>query len=113
MRNNVLAITIGLLCALALSEGLLRIIMPLFMADQLYYRYDKDVGWLLRPTEDGRAGTACLNISGIHVNSLGFRDNEWTLDHYTIAVLGDSFMQGSQLPEGRILPQLNSLLDVL
>jgi hypothetical protein len=68
---------------------------------------------LLRPTQSGRTSNACLNINHIHVNSVGFRDKEWTLKTYKIAVLGDSFMQGAHLPEGTLVHQvLESLLQV-
>jgi hypothetical protein len=114
MKNNMLALAVGLLLALLCTEVLLRVVPPPFMADQLYHDYDKDVGWLLRPIHGGQTSSACLNITNIHVNSLGFRDQEWTKDKpYRIAVLGDSFMQGAQLPEGTPVPQvLESLLGV-
>jgi hypothetical protein len=112
-KSNLCALAIGLVLALLTSEVVLRISPPALMSDQLYHDYDKDVGWLLRPIKSGRTSSACLNINHIHVNRLGFRDKEWTLDTYKIAVLGDSFMQGAHLPEGTLVPQvLESLLKV-
>jgi hypothetical protein len=77
------------------------------MSDNLWRRYDKDVGWMLLPDAIGKWAKGCLSISHIKANSLGFRDKEWSNDEtYKIAVLGDSFMEGDQLPEGTIVPQL-------
>ena len=41
------------------------------------------------------------------MNSLGFRDKEWSDDKsYKIAILGDSYMQGAHLAEGTLAPQI-------
>ena len=86
---------------------ILRIYPPDFMSDNLWRRYDKDVGPMLLPNAIGKWAKGCLSISHIRANSLGFRDKEWSNDEtYKIAVLGDSFMEGDQLPEGTIVPQL-------
>jgi hypothetical protein len=110
VRANLLALLLGCISAVLCSEVVLRLTSPAVLADQLYHDYDPDVGWLLRPIHGGRTSRSCLDITDIQVNSLGFRDKEWS-GRYTIGVLGDSFMQGSQLPEGTLVPQiLDSLL---
>jgi len=104
---NSVALIIGIGIAILLSEVILRIYPPAFIVDDLYYKYDKDVGWMLLPNANGKMYMSCLSISHISVNSLGFRDKEWSNDDtYKIAVLGDSFMEGQHLPEGTIVPQL-------
>lgn len=112
MKSNILALMLGLLLAFLCSEVVLRVFPPALMSDELYRQYDHDVGWLLKPVQSARTSKSCLNIHPIHVNHQGFRDKEWE-GKSTIAVLGDSFMQGSQLPDGTLVPQvLESLLRV-
>src|SRR6185312_1295388 len=105
MKSNILALMLGLLLAFLCSEVVLRVFPPAFMSDELYRQYDHDVGWLLKPVQSARTSKSCLNIHPIHVNHQGFRDKEWE-GKSTIAVLGDSFMQGSQLPDGTLVPQV-------
>jgi hypothetical protein len=106
-KANCVALIIGIGIAILLSEVILRIYPPAFMGDDLYHRYEQDIGWLLVPNPNGKLNSGCLSINHIRVNSLGFRDKEWSNDEtYKIAVLGDSYMQGAQLPEGTLVPQL-------
>jgi hypothetical protein len=65
-----------------------------------WYRADPQLGWALRPgvsgwfTEEGR--------SFVRINSAGMRDREHAVekgeDVYRIAVLGDAFSEGMQVP---------------
>jgi hypothetical protein len=106
-KANCVALIIGIGIAILLCEVILRIYPPDFMSDNLWRQYDKDVGWMLLPTANGKSNNGCIVINHINVNSLGFRDKEWSNDEtYKIAVLGDSYMEGQHLPEGTIVPQL-------
>lgn len=106
-KADCVALIFGIGIAILLCEVILRIYPPAFITDDLYHKYDKDVGWILVPNVNGKTNNGCLSISHIGVNSLGFRDKEWSNDEtYKIAVLGDSFMQGAHLPEGTLVPQL-------
>jgi hypothetical protein len=114
MKANMLALTCGVCIALLCAELLLRVSPPDFMADNLWAQYDQDVGWKKLPTANGKVTNGCISLNHIHVNSLGFRDKEWSDEtRYQIAVLGDSYMEGQHLPEGTIAPQvLEQLLGV-
>jgi hypothetical protein len=92
---------LGLVMSFAILETLLRLFPPGLIRDDIYYRYDKDVGWMPIPNQKSKNYTSCLEIDPILFNSQGFRDKEWERnENYKIAVLGDSFMQGSEVPEG-------------
>src|SRR5262245_24235102 len=85
----------------AVLETLLRLFPPALIRDDIYYRYDKDVGWMPAPNQNSKNYNNCLEISPIFFNSNGFRDKEWINNQdYKIAILGDSFMQGVHIPEG-------------
>ena len=100
-KDNLLALMLGFLLSLFVAEAALRLFPPALIRDDIYYRYDKDVGWMPIPNQRAKYYTSCLEIDPILFNSNGFRDKEWTRnENYKIVVLGDSYMQGSEVPEG-------------
>src|SRR5436190_22475569 len=59
----------------------------------LSYRYDAELGWMPVPGSSARVTNA--RTVAVHHNSLGLRDDEFTLDATpTIMFLGDSFVWG-------------------
>lgn len=89
----------GLLAGLALAEGALRI-AGLQFTNSVFYQFDPERGWALRPGAEGwqsQEGEVYIRI-----NSRGLRDREHTLDKppgvFRIAVLGDSFAEALQVP---------------
>lgn len=82
VRGKAVALVLGVLAALALSEGVLRIVASRrsFKADS---RFDPWLGWTNRPGAEG-------------INSRGLRDREHGVKHgRRILCLGDSFTWGA------------------
>lgn len=113
-KNNFVALTIGLIISLMILEILLRIYPISLLNDNIFYRYDKDVGWMPKPNQKGKYYSNCFQISPIYTNSNGFRDKEWVNNNeFKICILGDSYMQGTELPEGNYLATiLEKILDI-
>jgi hypothetical protein len=83
--------------ALLLAEGLLRLVG---FSAPVFYRPDSRLGWMLRP---GAKGWYTAEGRGfVQVNSQGMRDREHRVEKpdgvYRIAVLGDSYTEGKQVP---------------
>jgi len=94
---NSMLVLCGLLVSIALCEIVLRIIG---YSNPLFYTFDSELGTTLNPDAEGwhsREGKAYIKI-----NSDGLRDIEHSIrkleNTYRIAVLGDSYMEGLQLP---------------
>lgn len=100
-----LSLFIGLLLSFILAETILRLFadrFPILFSDStLSYRKDEKLGYTLAQSQEGSYHRRCYRIYPIRVNSIGFRDNEWSRESdFKIAVLGDSFMQALQISEG-------------
>jgi len=94
---NSLLVLSGLLSSFGLGEIALRIIG---YSNPHFYTFDSELGSTLNPGAEGwysREGKAFIKI-----NSDGLRDIEHSIrkleNTYRIAVLGDSYMEGLQLP---------------
>lgn len=97
MCRNVMLTLTSLVVALLLAEFVLRAID---YQNPSFYQYDLELGSVLRPGAEGlwtKEGKAYVRI-----NSDGLRDEEHMLAKpdgvFRIAVLGDSYMEGLQLP---------------
>jgi len=95
---NLALIAFGIILALIIGETGLRLTG---LAKPGFYVYDRDRGWGLRPGAAGwqdKEGQAYVRI-----NREGFRGPEYTVtkpgNTLRIAVLGDSFAEGQQVPE--------------
>ncbi|MBF0318816.1 MAG: SGNH/GDSL hydrolase family protein [Nitrospirae bacterium] len=104
VRLVLLAVIFVLLLTGILAEVMLRL-FPNWYTDygnNIYYRYAPDKNILtLEPNQSSSFGHACYNISKIKVNSAGYRSYEWDKPaNFRIAVLGDSYMEAKQAPEG-------------
>jgi lysophospholipase L1-like esterase len=103
--KNLALLVAGLLCGLLLIELALRVMgwsFPIFMHP------DADLGWSYRP---GIAGWSSQeNTVHLRMNRVGFRGPEWSrepaADTFRIAVLGDSFVESSNLPDEHALTSL-------
>lgn len=116
--NSLVAIFIGIILSLILSEIILRVVPNRFAgykqnahSNTFSRRADKDIGLLNIPNQKSSWNSACFRIYPIHTNSLGFRGKEWSTNtNFKIAVLGDSFMEALEVPDGNttsdILKQL-------
>ena len=97
------ALLISLLVALALGEGILRVILAgdfwrISDEKNLCYRYDATLGWFPIPNST-RTITASRTIT-VHNNSKGFRGPEHIIGAKPgIMVLGDSFVWGYDVEE--------------
>jgi hypothetical protein len=96
--KNLALLVASLLCGLLLIEVALRLMgwsFPIFM------RPDVDLGWSFRPGIEGWSSHE--NTVYLRVNRFGFRGPDWpqqpATDTFRIAVLGDSFVESSNLPD--------------
>lgn len=104
LLKRILALFFG--CALAFASAVL--ILTFYpsqynnwRSDFTYWTRDARTGG--RPTagQTGTWGAPCLRIHPVQTNSLGFRGREWgEPSGFEIAVLGDSFMEALQVPDG-------------
>src|SRR5262245_9273914 len=100
-KSNLAALLLGILLSLLILEFLLRIYPPAILNDDIYSKYDPDVGWMLIPNNRAKYHLDCLYINPIHINKYGFRDKEWVdTGEFTIAILGDPVMEGRPVPDG-------------
>jgi hypothetical protein len=96
MLKNVGLVLASLVFSLLLIEMVLRLLgwsFPIFAQPDAY------LGWSFRP---GLRGWAVHeNIAYLRINRLGFRGEDWPqrANGFRIAVLGDSFVEASNLPE--------------
>lgn len=87
-------------CLVGLLLGELGLRLTGFMYFNFFYA-DPVLGWVQRA---GAQGTQTQEGSAaIRINRYGFRDKEWTVEkpaaHFRVAVLGDSYTAGMQVPE--------------
>lgn len=96
--GNILALCAGIALALAIGEGLARLLQPV---STVQYVMDVDIGPILVPQQVSRWVTQDYDVA-IFTNSAGFHDVEHALDKplgvYRILVLGDSYIEALQLP---------------
>lgn len=92
------AVAIMTIVTLAVLEIALRVADFRFLREgvterSLSYRYDSELGWM--PVPGSSASVTNARTVQVHHNSLGLRDEEFTLDATpTILFLGDSFVWG-------------------
>jgi hypothetical protein len=92
------AVAIMTILTLAALEIVLRVADFRFLREgvterSLSYQYDTDLGWM--PVPGSSASVTNARTIQVHHNSLGLRDDEFTLDATpTILFLGDSFVWG-------------------
>jgi hypothetical protein len=97
--TKILVIFVGLIAALLLAEGLLRL-LPVQGAYVRIPVVDHDiVGFTRCPNSCASFKNTCYRITDIEFNSQGFRDQEFKDDsNFKIAILGDSFMEAIEVP---------------
>jgi hypothetical protein len=93
------ALSIGLFVAFLLAEAILRI----FPVRGAYFRIPNKpndaVGFTRFPRQKTSFRTSCYETPHVEFNSAGFRSSEWPEPGTpNIAVLGDSFMEGLEVP---------------
>ena len=100
MRKNVALVLASLAFSLLLIEVVLRVLGWSF---PIFAQPDPDLGWSFRPGLRGWATHE--NTAYLRINRQGFRGEDWRqhADGFRIAVLGDSFVESSNLPEGHAL----------
>jgi len=88
----------GLLCGLMLCEIALRLLGWTF---PIFAQPDLDLGWSFRPHVSGWSNHE--NTAYVQINRFGFRGENWpeqpASGRFRIAVIGDSFVESSNLPE--------------
>ncbi len=75
-----------------------------------FYQPDALVGWSHIPDAQGRWGVWPEFSSKVRINSQGLRDREYSYHKpagvYRVLVLGDSFVQGMQVPAAQTFPKV-------
>jgi hypothetical protein len=103
--QHLLTTGLAILLALALAELISRVLPR--PPEPPVKIYDARTGFRLRP---GMRGTWTVENPGrFTINSLGFRDVEWTAARRAprrVAVLGDSFAEALQVDDGQSFPKL-------
>jgi len=88
----------SLLCGLILCEIALRLLGWTF---PIFAQPDLDLGWSFRPRVSGWSNHE--NTAYVQINRFGFRGENWpeqpASGRFRIAVIGDSFVESSGLPE--------------
>ncbi|MCR6629374.1 MAG: hypothetical protein NVV74_04585 [Magnetospirillum sp.] len=87
----------------ALIEVMLRVV-PLEIADfdsTISYGYSPDIGYTITPGGSQKYVKRCFAAHS-SVNSAGFRDREWDGSPVDAVILGDSFVQASEVEDNRI-----------
>src|SRR5262245_63932413 len=88
----------SLLCGLMLCEIALRLLGWTF---PIFAQPDLDLGWSFRPRVSGWSNHE--NTAYVQINRFGFRGENWpeqpASGRFRIAVIGDSFVESSGLPE--------------
>src|SRR5438067_9501295 len=100
MRKNVALVLASLAFSLLLIEAVLRLLGWSF---PIFAQPDPDLGWSFRPGLHGWATHE--NTAYLRINRQGFRGDDWRqhANGFRIAVLGDSFVESSNLPEEHAL----------
>jgi lysophospholipase L1-like esterase len=103
MLKNVGLVLASFVLSLLLIEFLLRLLGWSF---PVFAQPDADLGWSFRPGLHGWA--VHENTAYLRLNRLAFRGHEWPqrANGFRIAVLGDSFVESSNLPEEHALTTL-------
>ncbi len=97
--TKILAIFAGLIVALLLAEGLLRVLPVQETYVRIPLTANNMVGFTRSPNSSALFENTCYRIQDIKFNSQGFRDKEFEHDHnFKIAILGDSFMEAIEVP---------------
>jgi hypothetical protein len=104
------AATVMTIVTLGALEIILRVVDPRELREgvserSLSYQYDADLGWMPIPG----SSSVVTNARAVHArhNSLGLRDDEFTLDAKpTIVFLGDSFVWGLDAEAGERFSEL-------
>jgi hypothetical protein len=92
-----------------LAEAIIRIFPNKFVyflgtKNSIVSVYDQDFGWIPLANQKGQWPSYCFSVYPICINSFGFRDGPWkTESGFKIAVLGDSYLQALQIPEGNYM----------
>ena len=103
--KNLALLAASLVCSLLLIELVLRLLgwsFPIFMHP------DDHLGWSLRPSIAG--WSTHENTAYLRINRFGFRGPDWAqqpaANTFRIAVIGDSFVELSNLPDEHSLTSL-------
>ncbi|MGO9117770.1 MAG: hypothetical protein ACLQPD_09190 [Desulfomonilaceae bacterium] len=97
--TKILAVFAGLIVALLLAEGLLRVLPVQETYVRIPLTANNMVGFTRSPNSSALFENTCYRIQDINFNSQGFRDKEFEHDRdFKIAILGDSFMEAIEVP---------------
>ena len=111
---NAALTAVSIAVGLALAEGALRLFFPQPLVERYrtadaggpLTRRDPELGWTLKPDVQGLAGGSAWETS-LTTNAEGFRDGPHPATKapgvFRVAVLGDSFVFGSGVPQDAIL----------
>ena len=98
LLKNISLLVASLLCGIALLEITLRLLGWTF---PVFAQPDPNLGWSFRPSVSGWSSHE--NTVYLRINRFGFRGQDWPeqpdAGRFRIAVLGDSFVESSNLPE--------------
>lgn len=108
---NFFLLSASILFAILFIEVLLRIIPSRYTGVGPYNEPLRDpiLGYRLSPNRKSLTfNRKCVSNDRIRTNSLGFRDDEWSIEKkaFRIAVLGDSYMEALQIRDGKLLSDL-------
>jgi hypothetical protein len=73
---NLLQTGLGILLALLVIEGALRVVPNRWQAGIKLFTFDPQIGILPAPSQTFNRSGKCFYVEKIHINSLGFRDRE-------------------------------------
>jgi hypothetical protein len=97
--KKILAVFAGLIVALLLAEGLLRVLPVNDTYVRIPLAAHDVVGFTRLPNSSASFENTCYRVTDIKFNSRGFRDKEFHDDNkFKIAILGDSFMEAIEVP---------------
>lgn len=93
--------------ALLLMELTLRVV-PIEGTSHTTWKFDKQLGWLWDPQNTSEYARSCFRNKNIFINSYGFRGPAFKKRKKAlrVLVLGDSYMEALQIPEGEYFAPL-------
>lgn len=108
IKQNLFALALGFFLAFILTEATIRLFprnySHLYEESTVYFKSDKDLGFIALPNQKATHMNSCFKIYPIKTNTYGFRDGPWQKGRdFNIAILGDSFMMAQEIPEDNYL----------
>jgi lysophospholipase L1-like esterase len=105
MAKNILVLVASVFCGLLIIEIALRI---LGWTSPVFAQPDSTLGWSFRPSISG--WSIHENSAYLSINRFGFRGSDWPKEpapgKFRVAVIGDSMVESSNLPDDHALPNV-------